>query len=358
VSDAARERTPLEIERDALVSIAAWSAGQEHLAPVELETALADLAELTKKGTRQSPRLVVLERLVRAAARRGEEFLAAESSGRQGLLGALIEAAPDDAARVPNPDTAVIDVPRSLEDIDVLEGALRGNANLVPAVAYRNFAASARITLALQPHETTAPSCDDSEPDRPAGGVAANMVSAQFFSARPFADFGQWMDPTAWHGLCPWFFDSMVPLIPAAQQIAPVPNLHLGGWRQSFDETVLLVPNDPWTTCLHFTHLRSASDLHTDYRLAQHADAPEHFPALPSGAFAPPPHPVHLIVDHGFLAAEDDPFAGAPLTTRVTLTKITKFVDADYDKWTTLACDTFWLDLAMAMADAAATTDT
>jgi len=357
VSDAARERTPLEIERDALVSIAAWSAGQEHLAPVELEKALADLAELTRKGTRQSPRLVVLERLVRAAARRGEEFLAAESAGRQGLLGALIEAVPDDVARVPNPDTAVIDAPRSLEDIDVLEGALAGNASLMPAEAYRNFAAGARITLALQPHETTAPSCDDSEPDQPAGGVPANMVSAQFFSTRPFADFGQWMDPNAWPGLCPWFFRSMAPLTPAAQQIAPVPNVHLGGWRQSFDETVLLDADEPWTTCLHFTHLRSASDLHTDYRLAQQADAPAHFAAAASGAFAPP-HPVHLVVDHGFLAAEDDPFAGAPLTTRVTLTKITKFVDAEYDKWTTLACDTFWLDLAMAMADAAATTDT
>ena len=67
----AGERGPLDVERDALVSLAAWSAGQERFQIVSPSQALTDLADLTRRGERRSSRLLVLERLVRAGGPAG-----------------------------------------------------------------------------------------------------------------------------------------------------------------------------------------------------------------------------------------------------------------------------------------------
>ena len=363
MSDAARERTPLEIEHDALLYLAAWSARHERVLErleregMTLESALNDLAALTASGQRRSPRLVVLERIVRAAARRTEEFLAAENAGgRQQLHGALIDAVPDDVGRVPGTDTSVIDIPERSEGILRLDEALKGNDGMEPADAYRSFATKAATVLALHAHEKAAPACDDTKVTETGGGIRAREVNAMFFSDRRFTVFEKWLDPNAWHSLCPWFFRGMDALTTAPVKVPPVPGVHLGGWNQPFDERVLLALDDEWTTCLQFDHLGTTSELITTYELAQPLDAPSHFVEVPGGGFAPP-HPLHLVVDHGFLRAEDVQDTQPPPTkARLTLSKIVWFGNPDYDEWTSLACDTFWLDLAMAMADAAATT--
>jgi hypothetical protein len=323
----AGERSSLEVERDALVSLAAPPSQRERLPLVPIGQALTELAELTRDRKGRASRLLVLERLVRAASRLGrEQLIVNENESLRSLLEILVVQAP-------------VEHPQSLEDgINALERALIMVEGLPMADAYRRFAEMTRTTLALKDFEVFAPTCNDTLTQTVHGHVA-RVITAEFFSELAFDRFEAWLDPKSWPTLCSWFFEHMDGLPPPHP---PPP------WVQWFDETVVITGGVRWTTRLRFEHKRRPNELLTEYRLRDGTDAP----GEPEGAPAEPE--AQLLVDEGFLRAQR--FAGQQpgFISRLTMRKVAKFVDDDLNAWTSLMCDEGWLPLAIEMAAAAA----
>ena len=344
----------MEIEREALVSLMAWSVGLDRFVTLQPDEALRALGALTRSRTRESPRLVLLERLTRVVSRRGEELFAIAGDPLRELLSALFDNRDFDNEGLP-PAPGLGELPSDDDPVEVLTRALErvardGPAN-APADAYAIFAREAASPLALRAYESEfeAPRCDDSEESEPEGGLAGRTVAATFLSRLEFDKFESWLDPEAWPSLCSWFFDDMI-------RIRPKQNLPLGGWNAIHDEVVLLDPATPWTTCLHFFgSVAIATELKTTYRLATPDDGEpgddvtRHFSPGPG-----PNHTLHVTVDHGFLKAEEWTVAGPDIKSKLSLTKTVAFTDDDLNDWVTVLCDTFWLDLAIGMADKAA----
>jgi hypothetical protein len=343
-------------EREALVSLMAWSVGLdrpdlvERFVTIQPDEALRLLASLTRNRTRESPRLVLLERLARIASRRGEELLAIAADPLRELFSALVEAVPEDTEGLP-PSPILGELPPVDDPVEALMTAFERVAADAPAVAYAGFAVNATAPLALRAHESEfeAPRCDDSEETDPEGGLAGRTVAATFFSRLEFDKFESWLDPEAWPSLCSWFFDKMIP-------VRPKQNLPLGGWNAVHDEVVLLDPATPWTTCLFFFgSAATQTELRTTYRLATPKDGEpgdgvaDHFSPGPG-----PDHTLHVIVDNGVLIAQEWTVAGPDIKSKLSLSKTVAFTDDDLDDWVTVLCDTFWLDLAIGMADKAA----
>lgn len=322
----------LDHERQALLEVAAWSAGVESdvFGPeheVNISATLRTLAKLTIDGARTAPRLVLLERLVRAASRRGDEFLAPDNEGLRILLNALIE---EGGRRGDDVSDALETVERSLRMVNGI--------NTVDA--YSTFANQGnQVALQMQTHEVHAPACDDTGVYTSSTGITAPSVETSFYSEVPFDEFETWMDPESWPQMCPWFFTGMK-LIGTKQVGAN------GGWRAIYDETVELIPGEEWVTRLRFEHKRRSTEHRTEYRLPLTGEVPPNAPTAPT---------QHLIVDHGYLSAQRSDWKYEGFVSKVTLAKTAAFADGALAKWTSIMCDTFWMDLAIAMAHTAAT---
>jgi hypothetical protein len=328
----AGERSPLDVERDALVSLGAPPSQRERFQLVPVGQALTELAELTRGRARRSSRLLVLERLVRAAGRPGNDLVGVENAGGlRDLLDALLEV-----------DAGIHDPSAREGGVVMLEEALVSGAGLDPADAYRQFIettqtnAPLRDIIVLQKYEVFAPTCNDTDIEEVEGHVA-RKITAEFFSELPFDRFASWLDPESWPALCPWFFRQMDGIPPRNGAPSCV---------QWYDETVEISAGVRWRTRLRFNHRVFSDELVTDYRLRLPNEAD------PPGA--PPEATAHLVVDQGFLSAQQLAGPQQGFVSRLKMVKIADFVDDEIDSWTTLMCDTFWLTLAIEMANAAA----
>jgi hypothetical protein len=340
----------MDNEREALVSLTAWSVGQDRFVTIQPDEALRALGAGTRNRTRASPRLVLLERLARVTSRRGEELLAIAQDPLRELLSALFDTRDVDNEGL-LPASGVGALPPPDEDpVEALTLALEriaraGPAN-APADAYAILASAALHHLELRAYEMAPPACDDTTVET-AEGVVERTVEAEFFSPLAFDRFADWLDPPKWPGLCSWFFRDMIELRPRKKLAMP------GSWNAIYDEQVQLDPAVVWTTCLFFFGLGNEQRLSTTYRLASPADIATHF----AGGPVPPPapdHPLHLTVDHGVLIAEKFGTESSENKSRLRLSKTVAFTETDLVEWVTVMCDTFWLDLAIAMAHKAA----
>ena len=119
-------------------------------------------------------------------------------------------------------------------------------------------------------------------------------------------------------------------------------------WVQWYDETVEIAAGERWTTRLRFNHRAFYGS----------SSAPTTGCGCRTSAGIPPGHrprpTANLLVDEGFLVAEKFTGQQPGFMSRLTMVKIADFVDDEIDAWTTLMCDTFWLTLAIEMAEAAA----
>ena len=320
-----------ELERQALLSLAVASYPErDRMAAVladqdvellDTEQALDALAEAVRRRMLVVPRLVVLNALVGLAARdRADLFAPENSQAMSELLDALVQ----DAR--PNVD---MDLAGSTEQLRK-EFLRLQNADLVSA-AWDQFVPGATRTLALTSAEQWGPRCTDELSVTTKSGVVAAQVSSEFWTDRTPEQMAPWADPRTWPD-CSIYFRSMEPHPAGSQQ----PVAYAGpppGWDGTFLEVVDAFVGHRLETPLTFQYRKELPNaVWSTYKLADANGTPD------------------IVVDEGFLEARLSPAGPPGRPTKVRTLKVIRFRDDAVQELVSLACDTFWIESATAMA--------
>jgi hypothetical protein len=310
--------------------------------PPPLAEALQTLHFLTQERQRVSHRVLSLDLLAKIAHRRGyEEALVPAEAELFGFMEAAVAEGertepPEDElhdlvdeeerASIEVPDTA----PRSDDDrVNQAVDALRAAEQIHGETHWATFARFAQRPLLLSAAEVDRPVCTD---DRivEVDGLKAVRTAVWFWSDRPATDFAAWTDPRSWALNCPLFFQSMV--LKAGQSLpANAPE-----FTATFTETVVIDDETTLSTDLVFNR-----GIAEPYLYALTFDLPP--PPLPQSA--------PIVVDAGQVTVREDKYAPASQRTSLLCEKLIRFSDPAYLTWPTLACDTFWTEFAVTMAN-------
>jgi hypothetical protein len=311
-----------DIDRTSLVGVAAASYGADPrlgaalerlgVQVLPLDLSLFALAQSTEAGTRVAPRIAVLDMLVRLATRQGTAPFAHDNAAMTALLQALVI-----EAHGPNDPH----IPELVEDLRAAF-FLAGSTTMTSA-AWSIVQPTATRTLALTSDEEHAPRCMDEEPITVHGYEAA-QISVEFTTDRSVPQMAPWADPRTWPS-CSVYFTDMRPIDPVKNYAGPP-----GGWDATFLE-VVDYPGRVLETPLVFAYREDFANgmVSSEYSLHQAT--------------------ADIVVDEGFVEAINDP-TDPSRPTRVRCLKIIRFVDPDLQATASLACDTFWIELAMTMA--------
>ena len=279
---------------------------------LELHNALEALA-----GDPTVPRLVKLDLVVRLAVRRPDEIEL--NNGEVRLL--LRSVVPGPAGRV-------------AEQVEVAYDALRGLADAEgPDHAWDRFVLRAGTALGITTAERNKPRCNDrdqfpTKSPKAKTPIQPREIAVAFESPYPVSDFVDYVDPVKWPD-CSIYFKGMVPV---GERI-PFSGAGYTGWEATYWERCEAIPGRDLETPLRFVHRRANdwSFMRTSYELVDETD--------------------DILFDSGFIEVADlGPDAPPERKTRVTATKVIDFVDKTLDEWPELACDTFWMELAINMA--------
>jgi hypothetical protein len=317
-----------EAERNALLSLAVFSyPTRDRLRPaverlsndplMDPEQALGTLADATVERRRAAPRLLVLNTLIKLAQRDGRDLFAREGGNMTRLLEALV-------ARSDRPSDVA---PRAAAEhlrstfLHAADGDLGD-----PLIARDHLLAELDATLGLTDAERFGPHCDDRVGIDIGDGVLATEVAVEFWTDRTVAEMAAWADPRNWPH-CSLYFESMDPTGPLTQVPGPPP-----GWTGEFMEVVTGFPGKKLETPLRFSYTADIAedDVICSYDLVQPT--------------------ADIDFDRGNLWARVEPGGPPGRPTRVSSTKLIHFTDPDMQEGASLACDTFWTELAITMA--------
>jgi hypothetical protein len=277
-----------------------------------LEQALFALAQSTEAGTRVAPRIAVLDMLVRLATRQGTAPFAHDNPAMTALLRALVV------------EGHGANHQHEADMVEDLRAAfLLAASATVTSAAWSVVQPTATRTLALTSDEEHAPRCMDEEPITVNGQEAA-QISVEFTTDRTVPQMAPWADPRTWPS-CSVYFTEMRPIDPVT-----VYGGQPGGWDATFLE-VVDYPGRVLETPLAFAYREDFANgmVSSEYSLTQATN--------------------DIVVDEGFVEAVAD-VTDPDRPTRVRCLKIIRFVDPDLQATASLACDTFWIELAMTMA--------
>jgi hypothetical protein len=311
-----------DIDRTSLVGVAAASYGADPrlssalerlgVTVLPLDQSLFALARSTEARTRVAPRIAVLDMLVRLATRQGTAPFAHDNLAMTALLRALVIEAHG---------------PNHRHEADMVEDLraaffLAASATVTSA-AWSIVQPTATRALALSADEEHAPRCMDEEPITVHGHVAA-QISVEFTTERTVQQMAPWADPRTWPS-CSVYFTDMQPIQPVTAY-----NGQPGGWDATFLE-VVDYPGRVLETPLAFAYREDFANgmVSSEYSLVRATE--------------------DIVVDEGFVEAVTDP-SDPVRSTRVRCLKIIRFDDPDLQATASLACDTFWIELAMTMA--------
>ena len=311
-----------DLDRTSLVGVAAASYGLDPrlagalerlgVTVLPLDQALFALAQSTEARTRVAPRIAVLDMLVRLATRQGSAPFAHDKPAMTALLRALVI-----ERYGPNH-------PEIAERAEDLRAAffLAADAPTTSA-AWSIVQPTATRALDLSPDEQHAPRCMDEEPIT-VNGYEAAQISVEFTTERTVQQMAPWADPRTWPS-CSVYFTDMRPIVAVANYGGQP-----GGWDATFME-VVDYPGRVLETPLAFAYREDFANgmVSSEYSLTQATK--------------------DIVVDEGFVEAVTDP-TDPVRSTRVRCLKIIRFVDPDLQATASLACDTFWIELAMTMA--------
>jgi hypothetical protein len=282
--------------------------------PVALPDALGELTRRRDEERVVLPRLVILDQLVRLAV----------SSGREQLLRDDVTAALEPLLRSLALEREGDEDAGTSAALSALQTLALGETDEDP---WEFFADAVETSFALTDVEVNKPRCRDKE--LPGGGPPE--ITVEFWTDRDVPSLAPYANPTHWPA-CSTYFAGMVPQGPPAQIVSPAGSTYYG-WEAVLVERLGLFPPYDFVTPLRFTSYWAPG--WTYVRTAYHLEnkTPD------------------ITVDAGFIEVAKDPRAPDPTRpTRVTATKVIKFTSPDLDRWPTLACDTFWIEMAIQMA--------
>jgi hypothetical protein len=326
-----------EVERTALLSLAVHSyrerdelrATINRISEGELvdpESALHDLAKATEEGFRVTPRLMVINTLIRLIERDGQSLFEEQGGGMTRLLQALVADAPD-SAPPESGETAPAPPPPPAEAAeDLRQLFLRAAEAGVAGGAREQIMEQLAVTLRLTDAERWGPRCDDRTGVLAKPGVYATEVAVEFWTDRTVGQMAPWADPRNWPH-CSLYFESMAPITPLVGVAGPPQ-----GWRGRFMEVVSGFPGKTLETPLEFNY---TEDLNEDYVICSYD-------------LVQPTNDIDF--DRGNLWARVDGTGPPNLPTHVSSTKLIHFTDPEMQAGASLSCDTFWTELAITMA--------
>jgi hypothetical protein len=330
--------------------------GAEAEEPPRLEESLDVLTDLTNgiDGIdRQSHRLLALDLLAKVTARRGSSPLASVKE----KLTSFAYAAVKEADRIERETGTVGDEgeegagdgaggedpspPPPVElRVDQTVKAFLGVPQITPGPQplekhyWKAFTVLAAGPLNLTPSEIHRPLCtDDVEVPMP-NELTAVRTAVWLWSERPARHFERWTDPRLWAADCGLFFRSVKP-------VGTGPSPTTREFQAKFTETV---------------NVDGTNDLVTELVFSRTVDDARPGPAAPVlyalGFNLPDPPPKGpIVVDCGQVTVREDPLAPSGQRTLLLAEKYIRFADAKYQAWPTLACDTFWTEFAIVMAE-------
>lgn len=277
------------------------------------DQALLELAAAIDEDRLGVPRLLVLDALVKLAARQPDDVYL-EDSALDAVISALVRTA---AVSAGDQDRAAATVRRALEEVarvTVAEPGVR---------SWAVFAGEAAGALRLTKAEIEKPTCNDREVETK--GEKAIGVSVDFVTDAAPGEMSV-CDPTRWHE-CTASFHPMRPW----QDSAAIDEKRPNGWRRDLIETVDFLPGLTLETPLRFTYSIDAGVdpawVHLDYvLLAETSD---------------------IAVDEGSIDLRRIAGGAGAGRTRVTTRKLIGFKNPMLASWPTVACDTFWTDLVV-----------
>jgi hypothetical protein len=325
--EAAKERRAQGSTVAALNAFSAPRAASElrdRLGYADPDDAIQRLAAEVEKGTLRVPRLLVLDSLVKLASRRGGEELRTREA-LDTLLEALVRQARGPEAEVTEPEVMEAEV---TEAVSTVRAALESVASLsVESVRHpwEVFAQQAGPALGLSQAEIEKPLCNDAETVKK-GDLPARAVTVEFHTDASPGALRHFCDPTRWHE-CSAYQKEMTPWPGGIDQAGPGPH----GWRRDLLESVQLSPTMLLETPLRFTYgIEEENDpdwVHLDYLLLNETK--------------------DILVDEGALDVRRVTSGQHQGRTRVSAIKAIRFRDHLLDDWTSVACDTFWMDLVI-----------
>ena len=278
------------------------------------------LAELTRREGEAEvlPRLVILDQLVRLARSPGRRQLTDDADEVTQRLQLLL--------RSLAPKEGVTEDQAAAVALDALHTLAREEGMVDDPWGF--FVDAVGSSFALTAVEVNKPRCNDS---RPGGDAGPTEVTVEFWTDREVSSLAHYANPLNWPA-CSVYFAGMVPQGPSVPVVSPT-GTNYCGWEATLVERLALFPPYNFVTPLRFTSYWAPgwSYLRTAYRLEQPT--------------------ADIIEDAGFIEVAKDPYANDPSrATRVTATKVIEFARPDINRWPSLACDTFWIEMAIQMA--------
>ena len=195
---------------------------------------------------------------------------------------------------------------------------------------WTRFAEAAETPLKLQPSEIHRPLCTDHQEVLMPDKSYAVRTAVWLWSKREAKDFARWTDPRTWSTDCGLFFKSVVPTGAGPPKTARQ-------FTAEFTETVNVDGRNDLSTKLVF----SRSVVYDPPCYALGFNLPDR--PLPKGA--------QILVDCGQVTVREDRNAPPEMRTSLLAEKYIRFADPAYAAWPTVACDLFWTEFAIIMAE-------
>jgi hypothetical protein len=324
-----REGEERRAQGSTVAALNAFSAGIDPYSRSKLgygdpDDAMLALASAVENGTLRVPRVLVLDSLVRLANRRGGDELKARDQALNTLLRALL-------ADAPAPE---VDLTQGLPAVRTALDSVASVKDMAEAPhPWQVFTQQARAALGLSQAEVEKPVCNDSQ-KVVKGPYKAVGVTVEFYTDASPGELRDFCDPTLWH-LCSAYQKKMTPWTGAGAINQQGPGPH--GWRRDLLERVQLSPVMELKAPLRFTYgIEKENDpdwVHLDYLLLEDTE----------GIL----ERKDVLVDEGALDVRRVTGGKHQGRTRVTALKAILFADPLLANWTTVACDTFWMDLVI-----------
>lgn len=295
---------------------------------VTVEEAVDNLLTLTISGDRQTPRVVVLDRLVRLAVTRRGKDLRAMGETLDELVTLLGHEDPAGPTGV-RPDVGIIDKPLVDAVRQGFDELANADANLLDA--WPVFVKTTQAYVAYSSTEVYKPVCNDALDENARAKVPVYCVEVVFHTDKSVSAMEKFVKPQNWkkYSSC---FKQMKPLGPEKKVQNPA------GWDRDFHEKVVPFAGCNLEADLHFEFRKiktgnKITELYCSFQLL-HVPAAEQL----------------IQVDYGFMRVETDRGEPEGRQTKLTATKAIGFNDPTMQSWPTVACDTFWLELVTRVA--------